>query len=91
MIEALTYRFRGHSLADPDELAFKEEKEYWFPRDPIKKLAGDLIDRTLATAEELKEIDNKIQAVIDDAVDFAEKSAEPDPSELYRFIYAEDE
>jgi pyruvate dehydrogenase E1 component alpha subunit len=54
-------------------------------------LAADLIDRTLATAEELKEIDNKIQAVIDDAVDFAEKSREPDPSELYRFIYAEDE
>ncbi|AFZ09384.1 pyruvate dehydrogenase (acetyl-transferring) E1 component, alpha subunit [Oscillatoria nigro-viridis PCC 7112] len=91
LIEALTYRFRGHSLADPDELRSKEEKEYWFPRDPIKKLAAELIDRTLATAEELKEIDNKIQAVIDDAVDFAEKSAEPDPSELYRFIYAEDE
>src|SRR4028119_2216521 len=88
LIEALTYRFRGHSLADPDELRSKEEKEYWFPRDPIKKLAADLIDRTLATAEELKEIDNKIQAVIDDAVDFAEKSPEPDPSELYRFIYA---
>jgi pyruvate dehydrogenase E1 component alpha subunit len=79
------------ALADPDELRSKEEKEYWFPRDPIKKLAADLIDRTLATAEELKEIDNKIQAVIDDAVDFAEKSPEPDPSELYRFIYAEDE
>jgi len=91
LIEALTYRFRGHSLADPDELRSKEEKEYWFPRDPIKKLAADLIARTLATAEELKEIDNKIQAVIDDAVDFAEKSADPDPSELYRFIYAEDE
>src|SRR4028118_1334249 len=91
LIEALTYRFRGHSLADPDELRSKEEKDFWFPRDPIKKLAADLIDRTLASAEELKEIDNKIQAVIDDAVDFAEKSPEPDPSELYRFIYAEDE
>jgi pyruvate dehydrogenase E1 component alpha subunit len=89
-VAALTYRFRGHSLADPDELRSKEEKEYWFPRDPIKKLAADLIDRTLATAEELKAIDKKIEAVIDDAVDFAEKSPEPDPSELYRYIYAED-
>ncbi|WP_449419220.1 pyruvate dehydrogenase (acetyl-transferring) E1 component subunit alpha [Phormidium nigroviride] len=91
LIEALTYRFRGHSLADPDELRSKEEKEYWFPRDPIKKLATDLTERNLATVEELKEIEQKIQAVVDDAVEFAETSPEPDPSELYRFIYAEDE
>lgn len=91
LIEALTYRFRGHSLADPDELRSKEEKEYWFPRDPIKKLAADLTERNLATVEELKEIEQKIQAVVDDAVEFAETSPEPDPSELYRFIYAEDE
>ena len=50
-----------------------------------------MIDRTLATAEELKAIEKKIEAIIDDAVDFAEKSPEPDPSELYRYIYAEDE
>lgn len=91
LIEALTYRFRGHSLADPDELRSKEEKEYWFPRDPIKKLAADLTERNLATVEELKEIEQKIQAIVDDAVEFAETSPEPDPSELYRFIYAEDE
>ncbi|MEL7034472.1 MAG: pyruvate dehydrogenase (acetyl-transferring) E1 component subunit alpha [Cyanobacteria bacterium J06592_8] len=90
LIEALTYRFRGHSLADPDELRDKEEKDFWFSRDPIKKLAQHLTEYNLATADELKEIDQKIQAVVDDAVEFAENSAEPDPSELYRFIFAED-
>jgi pyruvate dehydrogenase E1 component alpha subunit len=90
LIEALTYRFRGHSLADPDELRDKEEKEFWFSRDPIKKLANYLIDKNLASAEQLKEIDQKIQAVVDDAVEFAESSSEPDPSELYRFVFAED-
>jgi len=91
LIEALTYRFRGHSLADPDELRDKAEKEFWFARDPIKKLAAYLIKQNLADQEELKAIERKIQQVIDEAVKFAESSPEPDPSELYRFVFAEDE
>jgi pyruvate dehydrogenase E1 component alpha subunit len=90
LIEAMTYRFRGHSLADPDEMRSKEEKEFWFARDPIKKLAAYLLEQNLATEAELKDIEKKIQAVIEDAVKFAETSPEPDPSELYRFIFAED-
>jgi len=90
LIEALTYRFRGHSLADPDELRSKVEKEFWFTRDPIKKFAAYLTEQNLAEAEELKAIDRKIQQVIDEAVKFAENSPEPDPGELYRFIFAED-
>jgi pyruvate dehydrogenase E1 component alpha subunit len=90
LIEALTYRFRGHSLADPDELRTKDEKEFWFARDPIKKFAAYLTERNLATAEELKEIDRKIQQEIEEAVKFAESSPEPDPSELYRYVFAED-
>ena len=90
LIEALTYRFRGHSLADPDEMRAKAEKEFWFARDPIKKLAGYLTEQNLAAQEELKAIDRKIQQVIDEAVKFAESSPEPDPSELYRFVFAED-
>ncbi|MBD1920782.1 pyruvate dehydrogenase (acetyl-transferring) E1 component subunit alpha [Microcoleus sp. FACHB-831] len=91
LIEALTYRFRGHSLADPDELRSKTEKEYWFARDPIKRLAAYLTEHNLASQEELKDLEHKIQGVVDEAVKFAESSPEPDPSELYRFIYAEDE
>jgi pyruvate dehydrogenase E1 component alpha subunit len=90
VIEALTYRFRGHSLADPDELRSKEEKELWFPRDPIKKFAAYLQSQGLSTAEELTAIDKKIQAHIEEAVSFAESSPEPDPSELYRYIWAGD-
>ncbi len=91
LIEAMTYRFRGHSLADPDELRSKEEKEFWFARDPIKKLAGYLLEQNLATEAELKDIEKKIQGIIEEAVKFAESSPEPDSSELYRFIFAEDE
>lgn len=91
LIECLTYRFRGHSLADPDELRSKAEKEAWLSRDPIKKLGSYLTDKQLVAEDELKAIDRRIQEVVDDAVLFAQESPEPDPSELYRFVFAEDQ
>ncbi|MGB5967076.1 MAG: pyruvate dehydrogenase (acetyl-transferring) E1 component subunit alpha, partial [Spirulinaceae cyanobacterium] len=91
LIEALTYRFRGHSLADPDELRPQEEKQTWLARDPIKKFNAYLVEQNLAEAEELKAIDKKIQTRIEEAVKFAQDSPEPDPSELRRFIFAEDQ
>ncbi|MCY6490421.1 pyruvate dehydrogenase (acetyl-transferring) E1 component subunit alpha [Leptolyngbya sp. GGD] len=90
LIECLTYRFRGHSLADPDELRSKEEKEAWLARDPLKKLSAYLIEQSLVTQSELKDIEKKVQAVVEDAVKFGLESPEPDPSELYKYIFAED-
>jgi pyruvate dehydrogenase E1 component alpha subunit len=90
LIECLTYRFRGHSLADPDELRSKDEKDEWLARDPIKQLERYLLANELASAEDLKAIDRKIQDLVDEAVEFAEKSPEPDPSELYRYIFADE-
>jgi pyruvate dehydrogenase E1 component alpha subunit len=90
LIEALTYRFRGHSLADPDELRSKVEKETWLARDPIKKLAAYLIEQNLATEQDLKGIENNVQATIEEAVKFAESSPEPDPSQLYDYIFVDE-
>ena len=90
LIEALTYRFRGHSLADPDEMRDPAEKEFWGQRDPIKKFATYMIEQNLATADELKEINQKISATVDEAVKLAESSPEPNPSDLRRYIFAED-
>ncbi len=89
LIEALTYRFRGHSLADPDELRSQEEKDFWFARDPIKMFAKHLIEQELASEKELKEIDKEIQALVDDSVEFAENSPEPNPEDLYRDVFAD--
>ncbi len=90
LIEALTYRFRGHSLADPDELRSKDEKEVWLARDPIKKLAAYLLEQHLVEEAELKAIDKKIQELVEDSVKFAEESPEPSPRDLYRYIFVED-
>lgn len=90
LIEALTYRFRGHSLADPDELRPKDEKDTWLSRDPIKKLAAYLIEQNLVEQAELKAVEQHIQATVDEAVTFAQSSPEPSPEDLYRYIFVDE-
>lgn len=89
LIEALTYRFRGHSLADPDELRSKAEKEAWLARDPIKRFEAYLIEQNLADEGALKAVRDRIQTTIDDALTFAEESPEPSPDDLYKYIFAD--
>nr|YP_009313312.1 Pyruvate dehydrogenase E1 component, alpha subunit [Dichotomaria marginata]SCW21566.1 Pyruvate dehydrogenase E1 component, alpha subunit [Dichotomaria marginata] len=89
LIEALTYRFRGHSLADPDELRSRDEKEAWIARDPIKRLKTHIISYKLASLNELKVIDQKIKEIIQEAVDFAITSPEPKIEDLHRYLFAE--
>lgn len=60
-------------------------------RDPIKRLAAYLTEQNLANQEELQTIEERVQGKIDEAVKFAEQSPEPDPSELYRFVFADGE
>ena len=89
LIECLTYRFRGHSLADPDELRSEKEKEFWANKDPLKKLKNDLTNSGLVSDEELKNIEKEIDLEVNDAVEFALNAPEPDPSELTKYIWAE--
>ncbi len=89
LIECLTYRFRGHSLADPDELRSEKEKEFWSKRDPIKKLKNDLTSSGLISDEELKNVEKEIDLEVNDAVEFALNAPEPDPNELTKYIWAE--
>ena len=90
LLECLTYRFRGHSLADPDELRSEEEKDFWAKRDPLKALEEDLTSKKLASADELRAIEKEIDNEVNEAVEFALNAPEPDPSELTRYIWAED-
>ncbi len=90
LLECLTYRYRGHSLADPDELRSEQEKEFWGKRDPIKKLAREIIDNKFATEEELKNIEKKIDAEISESVKNALEAPEPPSQELTKYIWAED-
>jgi pyruvate dehydrogenase E1 component alpha subunit len=90
LLECLTYRFRGHSLADPDELRAEEEKQFWAQRDPIKALERDLTSAGLVSSDDLRAIEKEIDAEVQDCVDFALSAPEPDSAELTRYIWAED-
>jgi pyruvate dehydrogenase E1 component alpha subunit len=87
LVEAVTYRFRGHSMADPEEYRSKEQVEEWRRRDPINTFADRLVERGLLGRDGLGEIDREVVARIDQAVRFADGSAFPPPESLYDHIY----
>nr|YP_009392696.1 pyruvate dehydrogenase E1 component alpha subunit [Bostrychia tenella]ARW61258.1 pyruvate dehydrogenase E1 component alpha subunit [Bostrychia tenella] len=90
LIEALTYRFRGHSLADPDELRSRQEKSAWLARDPIKRLKQYIIDKQISTIDNLSRIELEVKKNIDDSIDFALSSPEPKLQDLKRYLFVED-
>lgn len=90
LIEALTYRFRGHSLADPDELRSLEEKQAWLARDPIKRLKKYIIKNSISSLDDLKKIEVKVKKEIDDSINYALSSPEPQVKDLKRYLFVED-
>jgi pyruvate dehydrogenase E1 component alpha subunit len=89
-LEALTYRFRGHSMADPATYRQKAEVEQEMRRDPILHLREHLLKKKVAKEEELTAIDEEIKRVVDDAVAFADGSPEPAMEEIWRDILVEE-
>ena len=87
LVEAVTYRYRGHSMADPEEYREKEEVEKWRERDPIETYSKRLIEEKVLSEEEVKELDEKAIATVDEAVKFADKSPFPDLDSLYDEVY----
>ncbi|GAC1481893.1 MAG: pyruvate dehydrogenase (acetyl-transferring) E1 component subunit alpha [Candidatus Dormibacteria bacterium] len=90
LLECVTYRYRGHSMSDPDTYRGKEEIKEWQGRDAILRLGDQLQKQKMATAEELQKIDVAVTAEVEDAVKFADESPEPDLKDLYRDVYAEE-
>jgi pyruvate dehydrogenase E1 component alpha subunit len=88
LVEAITYRFRGHSMADPEEYRTKEQVEEWRKRDPIASFGKRLVDEEVLTEDDLEELDQQAVATIDEAVRFADQSPHPEPESLYDNVYA---
>jgi pyruvate dehydrogenase E1 component alpha subunit len=83
LVEAITYRFRGHSMADPEEYRSKEQVEEWRKRDPISSFA----ERLELDAEEQQRLDDEAVKRVDEAVAFADSADFPPPESLYDHIY----
>src|SRR5919202_203715 len=87
LVEAVTYRFRGHSMADPEEYRSKEQVEEWRKRDPVETFAARLIEEDVIDEDERERIEQEAVATLDEAVQFADDSPHPEPESLYDDLY----
>ena len=87
LLEMKTYRYKGHSVSDPQKYRTKDEVEEYKDQDPITKVTRTILDNNFATEVELKAIDDKITLIVDASVKFAEESPWPDDSEVYKDVY----
>lgn len=88
-LEIKTYRYKGHSVSDPAKYRTKDEVKEYKDMDPIKVTEKKILDNKLATQEEIQEIKDRIKALIDESIEFAENSPLPDPAELYTDNYVQ--
>jgi len=87
-IEATTFRFQGHSVADPAKYRSEKEVEEWKQKDPLITFPKYLTSEGIATQSEMNSIINDIDQILDAAIRFAHESPEPDLKELNNDIYA---
>lgn len=89
-LEVITYRFRGHSMGDPERYRSADEVKTWLENDPIGIYHRYLLDNKIATEEELQEQIRLAEEEVNDAVAFAEASPEPPAEELFKHIFVEE-
>lgn len=87
LLEMKTYRYRGHSVSDPQKYRSKDEVEEYKDQDPILKVRKTILENNFATEAALQEIDEKINGIVEASVKFAEDSPWPDDSEVLKDVY----
>jgi len=90
LLEIMTYRYRGHSMGDPERYRDKDEVKKWEKEDPIGKFRNYILEEKIATEAELVKKEKEAEKIIDEAVAFAESSPNPAKDTLFEDIYVED-
>ncbi|HUP02285.1 MAG TPA: thiamine pyrophosphate-dependent dehydrogenase E1 component subunit alpha [Gemmatimonadota bacterium] len=90
LIEMKTYRWFGHSDIDPADYRSDEEVRQWMERDPLPRYEAYLRERGVLDVAGLTEIQQRVRAGIEEAIDFAEASARPEPDGYFSHVYAEE-
>jgi pyruvate dehydrogenase E1 component alpha subunit len=88
-LEAITYRYRGHSMGDPERYRKSDEVREWQEHDPIGIYRRYLVDQKTASEDELNHVDSQVATEVQQAVEFAEMSPEPAPEALFENVYVE--
>lgn len=86
-LEIKTYRFKGHSMSDPQKYRTKEEVNEYKERDPIEQVRQIILKKKYAKQEWFEELEVKIKGLVNDSVKFAEESPLPDASDLFEDVY----
>jgi pyruvate dehydrogenase E1 component alpha subunit len=86
-LEAMTYRFRGHSMGDPERYRKQDEIKKWQEDDPIGQYHDHLTKKKIAAEAELDEVEKQVEDEAAAAVRFAEESPNPPPEALWEHIY----
>ncbi len=87
LLELKTYRYKGHSISDPQKYRSKEEVDEYKNQDPINKVKTTILENSYGSEADLAAIDARIAAVVEESVKFAEESPWPDDSELLKDVY----
>lgn len=90
LLDIRTYRYKGHSMSDPQKYRTKDEVEEYKNADPIFKVLATIKENGLATEEEIKVIQERVKETVAESVKFAEDSPEPEAHELYEDVYMEE-
>lgn len=89
LLELKTYRYKGHSISDPQKYRTKEEVEEYRDQDPLLKVRKKILESKFASEADLAQIDQKINLIVEESVRFAEESPWPDESELLKDVYVD--
>lgn len=90
-LDVKTYRYKGHSMSDPQKYRTKEEVESYKDIDPVQQVLSVIKEKKYATEAEIKKIEARVKKEVEDSVKFAEDSPLPDPSELYKDVYTQED
>jgi pyruvate dehydrogenase E1 component alpha subunit len=88
MVVATTYRYFGHHVGDPLNYRSKDEVDEWRKSDPIERYKARLLDEHILDETRLQQLEQQVNAAVEEAIEFARTSPDPDPSILMEDIYA---
>lgn len=89
LIEIKTYRYKGHSISDPQKYRTKEEVDEYKGKDPIQQLRKTILTEKLASEKDLDAIDKRVDGIVAGSVKFAEESPWPSDDEVLKDVYVD--
>jgi pyruvate dehydrogenase E1 component alpha subunit len=89
LLEIKTYRYKGHSISDPQKYRTKEEVDEYKGKDPIQMVLKTILDSKFATQKEIDVINKRVDEMVEASVKFAEESPWPDDSEVLKDVYVD--